>query len=104
VQGAFVCRELDRIRVKGRSQPVAIYELMSFLPDFAKHADRLARYEAALAAYREHDWVQAVGLFEDVLEHYPDDGPSQLLLERCVEFRSESPTEDWDGVYVMKTK
>ncbi len=104
VQGAFVCRELDRIRVKGKLQPVAIYELLSYLPDFSKHADRLARYESGLAAYRRHEWEQAIALFEDVLAHYPEDGPSQLLMNRCIEFRAESPAEDWDGVYVMKNK
>jgi len=104
IQDAFVCRELDRIRVKGKLQPVAIYELMGFLPDREKHADLLAVYEEALAAYRRHEWSEAAELFEAILVKYPADGPSQVLFHRCLEFCADSPAEDWDGVYVMKTK
>ena len=104
VQGAFVCRELDRIRVKGKEQPVAVYELVSYLSELAEHADRMSRYDAALTAYRARDWQQAVELFEDLLNSYPDDGPSRVLLQRCLEFRVESPAANWDGVYVMETK
>lgn len=104
IKDAFVCRELDRIRVKGKLQPVAIYELMDFLPDRDKFADLLAGYEEALAAYRRHEWNKAATLFEAILAKYPDDGPSQVLFRRCLEFCADSPAEDWDGVYVMRTK
>ena len=35
---------------------------------------------------------------------YPDDGPTQVLLQRCIEFMEEAPDPEWDGVYVMKSK
>ncbi len=104
IQGAFVCRELDRIRVKGKQQPVAIYELVSFLPDFEKHADRLSRYGNALAAYRRQDWNEAPRLFLELLSKYPDDGPARVMLQRCEEFRAAAPPRDWDGVYIMTYK
>ncbi|MBZ5646246.1 MAG: adenylate/guanylate cyclase domain-containing protein [Acidobacteriia bacterium] len=104
IRSGFVCRELDRIRVMGKMQPVAIYELMGFLPEREKFADLLEEYEEALAAYRRHEWDKALKLFEALLAKYPHDGPSQVLLQRCIEFCAESPAEDWDGVYDMKTK
>ncbi len=104
IRSGFVCRELDRIRVKGKMQPVAIYELMGFLPERERLADLLSGYEEALAAYRRHEWSKAVELFENLLGRYPEDGPSQVLLQRCIEFCAESPAQGWDGVYVMKTK
>jgi adenylate cyclase len=104
IRDAFVCRELDRIRVKGKLQPVAIYELMGFLPEREKFADLLAGYEEALAAYRRHEWNKAAELFETILAKHPGDGPAQVLFHRCLEFCTESPAHDWDGVYVMKNK
>jgi hypothetical protein len=38
------------------------------------------------------------------LTAYPEDGPTQILLQRCLEFMAEAPDPDWDGVYVMKSK
>jgi adenylate cyclase len=104
IRDAFVCREVDRIRVKGKLQPVAIYELMGFVPERERLSDLLTLYEEALAAYRRHQWEKAAGLFEAILAKYPDDGPSQVLFHRCLEFCADSPAQDWDGVYVMKTK
>ena len=50
------------------------------------------------------DWDGAIQRLEKLLLQYPSDGPSQVLLERSLEFRHCAPSADWDGVYVMKTK
>ena len=100
----FVCREVDKIRVKGKNQPVTIYELMAPIEDHARFSDLLSRFEDALAAYRTQDWRHAAGKFGELLAAYPDDGPTQILLQRAMEFMEESPEPDWDGVYVMKSK
>jgi len=42
--------------------------------------------------------------FQQALAIDPDDGPSQAYLERCRDFKQSPPPENWDGVYVMKTK
>ena len=104
VQGKFVCRELDYTRVKGKLQPVSLYELLAFASQAPRYADLLAQFAAALAAYRQRDWNQAIERFEALLARYPDDGPSHELLKRSHEYRREAPAADWDGVYVMRTK
>lgn len=50
------------------------------------------------------DFPEALRYFEQALEVDPSDGPSQVYKERCQEFIKDPPPEDWDGVYVMKTK
>ena len=100
----FVCRELDYTRVKGKLQPVSIYELLAFASQAPRYADLLAQFAASLAAYRQRDWNQAIERFEALLVCYPDDGPSHELLKRSHEYRREAPAPDWDGVYVMRTK
>jgi adenylate cyclase len=104
VSAEFVWRELDQIRVKGKLQPVGIYELLAFAPDAAKYEDLRARFHEALTAYRRQSWKQAIRGFEDVLVRYPGDGPSQVLLRRSQEFLLAAPSPDWDGVYVATTK
>ena len=104
IQKAYVTRELDRITVVGKSQPVAIYQLLDFLKVRERYADLLARWEQALAAYKAQEWGKAADRFEDILAAYPGDGPSEALLERCKRFMIHPPAPDWDGVYVMETK
>jgi adenylate cyclase len=100
----FVAREVDRIRVKGKKQPVVIYELLAPISERDAHAPLLAQYNAALDVYRSQKWQEATGKFGELLAVYPDDGPTQVLLQRCLEFMEEAPDPEWDGVYVMKSK
>jgi adenylate cyclase len=104
VSSQFVCRELDKIRVKGKNLPVNIYELMDVAAEKSKYEKLLEQFDRAMAAYRSQNWREAAALFTDVLLKFPDDGPSQVFLERAMEFSESAPEGEWDGVYVMKTK
>ena len=104
VSQQFVAREVDKIRVKGKKKPVTIYELLAPADEQATFDPLLTRYNAGLSAYRNQLWIEAAGIFGELLTRYPVDGPTQVLLQRCLEFREEAPGEDWDGVYVMKSK
>ena len=104
VSSQFVCRELDKIRVKGKNRPVNIYELMDVAAEKSKYEKLLEQFDRAMAAYRSQNWREAAALFTDVLLKFPDDGPSQVFLERALEFSQSAPEGEWDGVYVMKTK
>ena len=100
----FVCRELDRIRVKGKHQPVVVYELMDVATASAKYQALLTRFESAMEAYHAQNWRDAAGRFGELLASFPDDGPTQIFLQRALEFMENAPEPDWDGVYVMKSK
>ena len=100
----FVCRELDRIRVKGKHQPVVVYELLDVEAARPKYQALITRFESAMEAYHAQNWRDAAGRFGELLGSYPDDGPTQIFLQRALEFLETSPEPDWDGVYVMKSK
>jgi adenylate cyclase len=104
VSSQFVCRELDKIRVKGKNLPVNIYELMDVAAEKSRYEKLLEQFDRAMAEYRSQNWREAAALFTDVLLKFPDDGPSQVFLERAIEFSQSAPDGEWDGVYVMKTK
>ncbi len=103
---AFRLRELDMVRVKGRRNPVRVYELLAAageaLPQPVEQA--LGPYAAGLAAYRRRAWEEAALLFSRVLEANPTDGASRTMTERCRRYRQMPPPADWDGVFEMQTK
>jgi adenylate cyclase len=104
VSSQFVCRELDKIRVKGKNQPVNIYELMGVAAEKSKYQPLLDGFDTAMKSYKAQNWREAANQFSEVLANFPDDGPSQVFLERAIEFSENAPEGEWDGVYVMKTK
>ena len=104
VANQFVCRDLDRIRVKGKLQPVTIYELLDTAEKRDHYDSLLESFAGAMKAYRSQNWDEAVNRFAALLAAYPDDGPTQIFLQRAREFREHAPEPGWDGVHVMKSK
>lgn len=104
---SFLVRELDLIRVKGKLQPVTIYELMRADGDGNKRNELIELtdlFARGLQAYKQRYWGTGKKIFEDMLGRWPNDGPARIFLARCEEFLAEEPAADWDGVYVMKHK
>jgi adenylate cyclase len=102
---ALVCRELDRVRVKGRDEPLAVYEVLARRADAnGALAERLQAWDGALALYRGRRWFEAVAAFADLVAKDSADGPSRLYLERSRALDARPPAADWDGVYEAETK
>ncbi|HNY93035.1 MAG TPA: adenylate/guanylate cyclase domain-containing protein, partial [bacterium] len=102
----FPLRELDLLRVKGKNQPVRVYELLgsSAAAVSAEKRQAIAAYEEGLTLYRQKKWDAAEAAFQRALAADPEDGPSQTYIERCRYFRVNPVEENWDGVFEMKTK
>lgn len=97
VREPFVFREVDLVRVKGKQQPVAVFELMTGNEELAP------RFVQALQLYRERRFGCAGEIFAE-LSGTAQDGVSSLYLERCREFQEHPPPMDWDGVFTAKSK
>ena len=99
-------REIDRLRVKGKHEPVAIYEALDHFTDetFPNLMRTVTRYNEGIQHYRARDWKDALGCFQEALELNPGDRPSRLYVERCELFLATPPPPDWDGVWTMTTK
>ena len=101
----FHSRFLDLVAVKGKSEPVQIFEVMTVDCALGDHTNEALRaYQAGIEAYRERDWLLAAARFQEALRWAPGDGPSRLYLERCRRLIEEPPPADWDGVFVMTHK
>ena len=103
LDGQFVCRELDRIVVKGRSQPVTVFELLDEAPNDAMAAYARA-FKDCLSLYYNQQWSAATKAFEAFQADYPDDQASALFIRRCAEYAQQPPPEDWNGAYVYTSK
>ncbi|MEK7525477.1 MAG: adenylate/guanylate cyclase domain-containing protein [Patescibacteria group bacterium] len=95
-------REIDRVQVKGKKQPVTIYEIMT--PDQHQNlAQNLATFNNARSAYYDGNWDVAIEYFDEFLARHPNDGPSTVLRERCHGFKHR-PMDNWQGVFEMTHK
>jgi adenylate cyclase len=112
-----VFRYLDRIVVKGRTQPVDVYEIMG-LEDALdeQNFEWKEHFEKGIDYYKNKDWEQAIACFEnskknELEKNIPSQkstlirtNPSLVYLARCPMMKKNPPGADWDGVYLMKTK
>jgi adenylate cyclase len=106
----LVFRELDLIRVKGKLQPVTIYELLARYSELQENGtlgeveEQVRQFNEARRWYRQRQWTESQASFQAILERWGDDGPSILYLRRCQEYLAVEPLPDWDGVFTMTHK
>ena len=104
VERGMATREVDLLAVKGKSDPVGIYELLAEQgKQKPEEEQKIRRAEAALGAYRKQDWSGAEGMFREMVEKYGD-GPGRTFLGRIALLREHPPGPGWDGVWRMTTK
>jgi len=100
----FLFRELDLVQVKGKEQPISIFELIDFYPGNLKKTTLVGFFSEALQLYRDRHFYRARERFADILGISPDDKPSRVYFERCTSYIAQPPPPDWDGVYIAREK
>ncbi len=104
-RGEIEAREIDEVVVSGKSEPVALYEVMAPAGGLsAEDAERCDSYAKALAAYRARDFECAERGFAECLRLRADDGPARVLHERAALLRADPPPENWDSVFYLTSK
>ncbi|MDQ6998751.1 MAG: adenylate/guanylate cyclase domain-containing protein [Mariprofundus sp.] len=106
LKGTYKIRPVDRVVVKGKSLPVDIYEVLDHHCEesFPDLMDTVNYFTEGLSCYRASKWDKAIRKFECALEHHPDDGLSQMYIERCMVLKKNPPADEWDGVWEMTDK
>ncbi len=98
-------RELDKIRVVGKKEPVRVYELLEKKGRLAGNfAHGIEFYLKALELYKQRRFADAIPVFESVLKVLTHDGPSETYIERCKLFVDNPPDDNWDGVFKLTSK
>ena len=104
LQGSFICRELDLITVKGKTEPLRIYEILQKKDEASvKIYEIRDLFEQGLIFYRNQNWNRAEIAFRECVDRF-NDMPSVIFLERIRHFRKSPPEANWNGVFTMKVK
>jgi class 3 adenylate cyclase len=107
IAGHFVTCELDWVKVKGKDEPLAVYELIAETETAgATEVAYPAQYAAALALYRAGEFAKAAAAWRAITYPRPSVGPStppQIMAARCAELQANPPA-DWDGIFAKTTK
>ncbi|MBD0269779.1 MAG: adenylate/guanylate cyclase domain-containing protein, partial [Cyanobacteria bacterium Co-bin8] len=105
-QNLIWVRELDRIRVKGKMQPVNLYELVDHKdnPLDPQAKEFMELYSAARSAYTGMRFEPAIKLFREAEKLHPGDRAVAVHINRAQEYLISPPPENWDGVHIMTTK
>jgi adenylate cyclase len=101
VQDTLLAREVDTVRVVGKTRPVNVYEIVCEKSEAsAEEASRLLAFAQAREAYGSRAWDKALELFGRI----EADPLAGLYIARLQSLRQNPPAEDWDGVFVLKEK
>ncbi|MCA8914186.1 MAG: adenylate/guanylate cyclase domain-containing protein [Planctomycetes bacterium] len=109
VRSEFTLRRIDLMVVKGKTQPVQVFELMGDknVPQFVK--DLLEHFEMGIDLFRDRQFQAALEAFKNAEHHeaVTDEdalNPSRLYIERCEAYLKEPPPPEWNGVVVKTSK
>jgi len=106
----FTWRDLDFVRVMGKTEPAQVYELIAVAgKETEQDKTILKAYHEALELYRSQDWDKAKNAFKaaDELEDmFPGrkTNPSRVYMPRCDHWKANPPGDDWDGIWTLTSK
>ena len=105
LRGTYRSREVDQVVVKGKTEPVRVFEILDYHTEetFPKVMEALNHFKSALGYYYDGKWDDAVHGFHEVLKLNPEDVLSTTYIERCGHLKA-NPPDDWNGVWVMTSK
>jgi adenylate cyclase len=106
VKSKVLTRELDLIQVKGKTEPVKVFELLGKtdmqLTDNQKQS--LELYHEGLKLYRDRKWEEAIAYMQQAFSLDSSCYVSQIYTQRASLYQINPPPDDWNGVFVMTTK
>ena len=102
----IIARQLDLLRVKGKTEPVKVYELVGLVEKgISERKNQAIQFFAkGMEHYLTQNWETAIKYFKQALEANHMDNPSKRYLRRCEQFLNNPPGQNWDGVFTMLTK
>ena len=106
LRGTYRTREIDLVVVKGKTKPVAVFEVLDYHTDetFPHLMDVVNQFKDGIAKYRAGKWDAAIKAFRAALELHPADKLSEIYIGRCETLKATPPEGEWDGVWVMEEK
>ncbi len=106
VKATYRTRQVDYVIVKGKTEPVGVYEVLDFHDDdsYPNLVEALGLFNDGYRSWNLGKWDQAIKLFQSVKKLNPHDKSAQLYIDRCNHMKKNPPKDEWDGVWVMTSK
>ena len=106
LKGTYRLRKVDRVVVKGKTEPVSIYEVLDYHTEetFPNMMEAVNNFSHGLACYQKGQWGKAIEAFQRALSQNSNDKLSQMYIDRCEHMRKNQPAGQWDGIWVMTSK
>jgi len=106
LRGTYRVREVDFVVVKGKQEPVAVYEVLDYHTEktFPNLLEAVNYFKGGLAYYRKGQWDKAIDTFRGAIDLNPQDKLPQIYIDRCEQLKANPPGDEWKGVWVMKSK
>jgi adenylate cyclase len=106
LRGTYRIRNIDQVVVKGKTEPVAVYEVLDHHTEdtFPNMMDVVSYFNDGMQHYRAAHFSKAIGQFEKALACHPNDRLASAYIERCDYLTKHPPGDGWNGVWVMTQK
>jgi len=106
LKSSYRHRLVDNVVVKGKTEPVGIYELLDYHTDesFPNMIEALGIFRDGMECYQAGEWEKGMELFRKVLTLNSDDRCSQVYVERCEHLIADGDPENWDGIWRLTSK
>lgn len=99
-QNEFIFRLLDKVKVKGKTQGVEIYEVICQRAELADELQQELQISArALTYYFEQRWEESLDLFNKLTKEHPETKLYQIYISRIISYQENPPPKDWDGIF-----
>jgi len=105
LKGTYRIRDVDRVIVKGKTEPVEVYEVLDFHTDetFPNLMEAVNHFKSGRQFYNKGEWDKAIKAFNEAIGLNPNDKLAKTYIERCEHLKADAPA-DWNGVWVMTSK
>jgi class 3 adenylate cyclase len=101
----LLTRRLDLVKVVGINEPIRIYEILETKDGASNNLQKLIQlFNKAFALFESRKWTEAGLAYKQILQIFPNDGPSRLYLNRCIQFQKNPPPPDWEGIFRLTAK
>jgi adenylate cyclase len=106
LRGTYRMREIDWVVVKGKTQPVGVFEVLDYHTEetFPNLMEVVGYFKDGVGKYRGGRWDAAITAFQTALRLNSDDYLSKMYVERCEYLKLHPPGDDWAGVWVLDSK
>ena len=105
LKATYRTREIDRVIVKGKTEPVGVYEVMDYHDEssFPNMIEVLGHFNSGFKLYQKGDFSDALKSFKEAQSANSEDKCSLMYIDRCQQL-IKTPPKDWNGVWVLTSK